>query len=189
MLFVFLRRGTVITLARNVIKTLVLLALILVLIGLVAKQHYRVERSITLDVPSAAIKPWLWDLTQWQQWLALRQFDQQARLEVRAQAQGVGAHLGWQGQRSQGELSIVSDSASTLNYQLLVNNEYLSHGQFQLISSGERTRILWQQQGEITLPVIGPYLVWFTEHTLANTMTHSLNNLKTVVELEHKDEQ
>ncbi|WP_105258158.1 SRPBCC family protein [Pseudoalteromonas sp. T1lg88] len=165
------------------LKVLVLILLVIVFFGLVLTPSYQVQRSVDITSSSAQITPWLQDLNNWPKWLAVQQIEDRARLQVHGRTQGVGAHINWLGDSSRGELSITHSSAEQLEFQVLVNDEYLSRGTISIQGYAQGSRVTWQQRGEITIPVLGPYLAWLAEHQLQNTITHSLNNLRTLSEL------
>nr|WP_249319047.1 SRPBCC family protein [Pseudoalteromonas sp. BDTF-M6] len=171
------------TALEKLIKILVLIILVIIFFGLVLTPSYEVQRSVDINRSTAQLAPWLQDLNNWPKWLAVKQIEDQAQLQVYGKTQGVGAHINWLGENSGGELSITQSSAEHLEFQVLVNNEYLSQGVIRIEGYDQGCRVIWQQQGEIAIPVLGPYLAWFAEHQLQNTITHSLNNLRTLAEL------
>ncbi|WP_105187925.1 SRPBCC family protein [Pseudoalteromonas sp. T1lg48] len=171
------------TALEKLIKILVLIILVIIFFGLVLPPGYQVQRSVDINRSTTQVAPWLQDLNNWQKWLAVKQIEDQAQLQVYGKTQGVGAHINWLGENSGGELSITHSNAERLEFQVLVNNEYLSRGVIRIEGYAQGSRVTWEQQGEIAIPVLGPYLAWFAEHQLQNTITHSLNNLKTLAEL------
>ena len=171
------------TALEKLLKVLVLILLVFIFFGLVLPPSYQVQRSVDITSSPAQIAPWLQDLNKWPKWLAVQQIEDRAQLQLYGKTQGVGAHINWLGDNSRGELSITHSSAEQLEFQVLINDEYLSRGTISIQGYAQGSKVTWQQRGEITIPVLGPYLAWLAEHQLQNTITHSLNNLRTQVEL------
>ncbi|MFY8273636.1 SRPBCC family protein [Pseudoalteromonas sp. SSDWG2] len=145
--------------------------------------NYHAKHSISISRPAPQVTEWLSDLSKWPQWLAISQFDSDKQLSLSAQGQGVGANLFWSAHYTYGELSITQQTTDKVQFQLLINNEFLSDGIITITSTGSGCTITWEQTGDISIPVLGPYLALLAEHQLQNTLIHSLNNLKTNAEL------
>ncbi len=167
----------------KLLKVLVLLVLLWVILGLTLSPSYQAKHSITISRPLEQVAPLLIDLSRWPSWLAIAQFESGAEIVVPAKSQGVGANIYWSGESSKGELSIINMTESELFFQVLINSEYLSTGSIEIQSTAQGTVVTWSQNGDVSIPVFGPYLAWLAQHQLQNTIIHSLNNLKTDAEL------
>lgn len=167
----------------KLLKVLVLMVLTWVILGLTLSPSYHAKHSIEIGRPVTQVAPLLTDLSRWPSWLALAQFESDAEIMVPAKPQGVGANIYWSGESSKGELSIINMTESELLFQVLINNEFLSRGSIAIQPTAQGTAVTWSQTGDVSIPVFGPYLAWFAQHQLQNTIIHSLNNLKTNAEL------
>jgi len=152
---------------KNVLIVLVLLLLALTVVGFVAPNAIRVERTIEIATEPAAVHVHLADLKTWPEWSAWTQErDPTATWEFTGADSGVGAVWSWQGTKDGlgvGRLEITkSDPQTGIAYDLVFDEDGMqAPGQVLLAGNGGKTRVLWVYEGELSPKPMGGLLKLF----------------------------
>ncbi len=170
------------------LKILLVWIAILVSLGVTLPREFRVYREIEIAAEPAAIYPYVNELFLWPLWAPWS--DPNLRITIGNPASGVGAHQSWQDDSGGGQMTIVaSDPRFGIHYEARYGKSptaYPAELGFQRVSP-ERTRVYWQIEGEIELPILGPFLALLTAPMLGDPLERGLTKLKWLVEAPASD--
>lgn len=140
---------------KNILIVLVLLVLALVVVGFVAPNTIRVERSVVVAAEPAAVHAHLADLKTWPEWSAWTQErDPSATWEFTGAESGVGAVWSWKGADDGlgvGRLEITrSDPQTGIAYDLVFDEGGMqAPGEVVLAGADGQTQVTWVYEGEL----------------------------------------
>jgi hypothetical protein len=152
---------------KNILIVLVLLLLALVVVGFVAPNTIRVERSVVIAAEPAAVHASLADLRTWPEWSAwTKERDPSATWEFSGADRGVGAVWSWKGADDGlgvGRLEIIrSDPQTGIAYDLVFDeNGMQAPGEVVLVSMDGQTQVTWVYEGELGPKPMGGLLKLF----------------------------
>lgn len=113
---------------------------------------FRVERSLVIAAPVAAIHPHINDLRAWAHWSPYEAKDPDIQLEYGGAPRGVGAWSAWNGDNNVGEgrMEIVESTPQHVRLRLdFVRPMEASNGaDFTLTPEGNSTRVSWAMDGK-----------------------------------------
>jgi len=166
------------------------LALLLLLLGLVViggwllRPTFRVERSLVIQAPAAAIYAHLDSPAGWQRWGAWYRRDPAMQLSQGGAAQGQGASWRWSS-ASQGRGSIeltVAEPGQRIAYELRIDDFAPSSGELRLESEGSGTRVIWLMQGDVGGNPLNRWFALFMDRLVGPDFEEGLANLKRLSE-------
>ena len=146
------------------------------------------NQELDIRANKELIMPYITDLSNWQTWSPWEKLDPSIQFELAKPSSGVGAHQFWQSKWGTGEMTITSITGSSINFNILFNNEHIVSGAFTFTQEQAHTIVSCKLIGEITTPIVGGYLALFSQYILNNTVALGLNNLSTTVQLQIKDD-
>ena len=138
---------------KKILLGLVAVVAVILIAGAFQSDTYRVERSLTIAAPAAALFPQINDLRQslvWSPWMKL---DPTAKLTFDGPASGVDATNAWVGNSKMGEgrQTII---ASTPNELVRLKVEFfkpmagVATSEFRLTPAGQGTTVTWSMSGD-----------------------------------------
>jgi len=157
---------------------------VLVVMGLILPNHYRVERSILIDAPPAAVHPWIDDLRRWPTWANWNRAAD-TTLEYSGTSQGVGAQEIWRDQRrGTGTITITrSDSAHGVWFTTELGDGTVGGGSLTYAESAGTTTVTWTDEGRLP-KIVGGFVRGHFQDVLGEHFEEGLRRLKQVVERE-----
>src|SRR5919198_5548551 len=132
-------------------KLLILLAVVAALFGLgfLLPAEQLVGRSVAVNAPPEAIYTHLESLQAWT-------WSPWARLRYDGPEAGVGARMGWQGEKlGEGRFWLTkADPTRGVAYEMSLNREpYTATGAVQLVPSESSTLVVWTWKGRYSVPL------------------------------------
>ena len=116
---------------------------------------FRVERSILIDAPAAAIFPHIDDFHAWAAWSPYEKMDANLAKTFSGPASGKGAAYAWVGKKAgSGSMEILqSTSPSKVVIKLEFTKPFVAHNtaEFTLEPQGAGTKVTWSMHGPNTL--------------------------------------
>lgn len=173
------------------IKKILLLVLAIVAIVLIVAAFqpntYRVERSITIAAPAAAVFPQVNDLHQAQAWSPWVKLDPNAKYTFAGPTSGVGAIISWAGNKDVGEgrETIV---ASQPNELVRIKLEFfkpmsgVATTEFQLKPESNGTQVTWSMTGDKNYLSKVMCMFMSMDKMIGGDFERGLANLKALVE-------
>ena len=147
----------------------------------------RVERTVIISAPAAAVFPWITTVKRWPEWTAwtAARFPDM-RLTFDGPESGVGARYHWLGPTSgSGALKLTDCEVNQrVGYELdFSDGKYLSRGSITLEPAGSGVRVRWTNEGDLGS---NPFNRWFgflmMDRMLGDDLLTGLVSLKTRVE-------
>lgn len=167
-----------------VIGALLAVLLLLVGIGAVLPRDWRVERSVMINAPPAAVHAAVGDLRHWREWAQWNQEDLSPRNEISMPSSGVGATLTWYGRGDtiSGSVRIVrSDAERGVWFESRTADAAPSRAEVTFTPRTGVTEVTWRDEGRLP-PIVGALFRDYFQQRLAAHMTTGLTRLKALVE-------
>ena len=163
---------------------LLILIAIFIVIGLFLPKDYTVSRSIVIDSDSETIHQYVGDLSNWELWSPWIESDPTLEIKLGEKTKGEGASQSWRGEDGSGSLTFVkSDPERGVQYDLDFNDgQYKCVASFDYESQGDSTKVTWNMQGSMDVPIIGGYLASKVDSLVGLEFEKGLEKLKNVVE-------
>lgn len=167
-----------------IISTLLALAVLLVIVGLVLPSRLTVERSLTIDQPAEKIFPWAADLKLWPQWTVWNATEDPSLAYIYpGPTTGLGGSMTWTAKKmGDGTLKLVHFEADkALHYELVMPAHGTRvYGELEFESAGGgATRVTWLDEidlgGNPLKKLLGPML----KKILGRAFERNLQGLKT----------
>lgn len=171
------------------IKTLLLLVLVAMLIGLTLPQNYSVNKNIQINANVATVKSLVSDFSLWHTWSPWGKVDPSITFTLGEPSRGIGAHQSWQSDWGYGEMTITSLSQNKMTFNALLKNEHIIEGEITFTEVEGVVNVTCNINGQTNTPLISGYLSIFSEYILSNTVSLGLNNLQTVAQLRDQKTQ
>ena len=163
--------------------------IIVVFLVIVALQpsSYRVERSLAMNVPPAAVFPQVNDLKKWEVWNPWSKADPNIKLTFGNPTSGVGASYSWTGNREMGEgrLSIVeSRPGESVKYKLefVKPMAAVSETEFTFKTRGNQTEVTSVMTGEKNFMSKAFCLFMSMDKMIGTKFEKALADLQAIVE-------
>ncbi len=163
----------------------VLLLLNLGIIGYFLPARFEVSKTKTISSSSAHIHEYVGDLNRWQSWTVWNDNDPEFEIIISEKTTGIGASQNWTDKHGGGSLTFTSWSPEKgIEYDLFFQGgKYNSKGTIQYDTASQtRTRVHWNLEGDINIPIIGGYLALFMKYSIGKMFKESLDQLKFIVE-------
>lgn len=161
------------------------LILALVLIAYLLPRHYRVERSIVVHAPAAALYPRAGDMREWKQWMVWHRRDPEIRNTYSADQLQVGAWAAWDSKKEgRGKATVTAlEPGRRLVYHLeFPDFGTQSTGTILLVPEGGGTRVVWSDEGDLGFNPMNRWFGLFLDGMLGGDFEASLAALKLVAE-------
>jgi hypothetical protein len=144
---------------KKILLTLVLLVVagIAVVLGLAAGKpdHFKVERTASIQAPPEKIAPLIDDFHQWRAWSPYERLDPSMKREFSGAPRGKGAVYAWQGDGTAGagRMEIVGQTPERIGIQLDFDKPFTAHNMatFTMQPQGPATQVTWSMEGPAPL--------------------------------------
>ena len=170
---------------RKFLSFIILLLLILGIIGYLLPTEYSISKTTTISSSSAHIHEYVGDLDKWQSWTPWKGEDPSIEIKNSEKTTGIGASQSWTDKHGGGSLRFTSWSPKKgIEYDVYFDGgKYTSKSAIQYDSSSEtRTRVQWNLEGDMGMPIIGGYFALYMKHSIGKMFEDGLKQLKTIVE-------
>jgi hypothetical protein len=175
--------------AQIVLGVLLLTALLLAGLGALLPRQWRVEQSVMINAPPAAIHAWVNDLQHWPEWAQWNQAELAPKNEISSPSNGPGARLSWYGRGGRsgspaaGEVRIIkSEPAAGVWFENRTGDGELSHAALTFTPRPGVTEVSWLDEGQLP-PIVGGLFLDLFQKRLGQHMKAGLERLKELVEL------
>lgn len=172
--------------ARLAFRTLFLLFVLLLLIGLLLPSAARVERSIVIDAPPRAIFPHLNSMRTFHAWSPWANIDPQTDYRFSGPERGVGSRMDWasgNAQVGQGSQEITASEADRrVETRLTFGDKGEGTATFVLEPEGQSTRVSWLFETRFGWDLFGRYVGLMLDTMIGTQYTRGLQTLKTRIE-------
>ena len=167
--------------------TAVLLIGGIVILAATRPDHFRVQRSASIQAPPEKIFPLINDLRSFNTWNPFEKKDPNVKGSYSGAASGKGAAYAFDGNRDVGRGSIeivdsVPASEVRMSLHMLAPMEARNVVEFSLKPDGQATRVTWAMQGE--MPLVAKIFGIFCDMDgmIGKEFESGLANLKAIVE-------
>lgn len=167
--------------ATHVLGLAAAVLILFIAVGIALSGTWTVQRSTTIEAPSAEIFPLLSDLDRWEEWAPWPELD----LVRSGPSSGVGAQMSWDDPfAGDGIFRIVeSKPESLLKYHVAVQGgQITTDGTFQLEPADGGTRVSWIEEGDFGWNPLMAYVALTMDRIQGTELERGLARLKAVVE-------
>ncbi len=158
----------------------------LVATAFVLPQTYRVERSIVIHAPAAAIFPRVANLREWKDWTVWHERDPEIRNTYSPEQLVVGAWSAWQSKKEgDGKATVTALQAPHRAVYRLEFPDFgtVSTGTFQLVAEGAgATRVVWSDEGDLGFNPLNRWFGLFLDGMVGPDFEAGLAKLKRTIE-------
>jgi uncharacterized protein YndB with AHSA1/START domain len=173
--------------ARLLLRTLLVLLILLVAIGLLLPDSARVERSILIAAPPARVFPQVNDLHAFHAWSPWAALDSDTRYSFEGPEQGVGARMTWHSEQSNvgsGNMRIVrSDPPREVETHLDFGGKGGGTATFLLTpEDSDKTLVTWRFDTRFGWDLFGRYVGLMLDKIVGASYEKGLQTLKQRVE-------
>ncbi|MEZ5585762.1 MAG: SRPBCC family protein [Sedimenticolaceae bacterium] len=172
--------------ARLAFRTLLILLVLLVVIGLLLPSSATVERSIVIDAPAAKVFPHVNGMRAFHAWSPWASIDPDTRYRFDGPEQGVGSRMSWESgnnQVGQGSQEIVASTTNErVETDLVFGDKGNGRAVFLLEPEGSATRLRWQFNTGFGWDLFGRYVGLMLDSMIGAAYDKGLRTLKTTVE-------
>ena len=171
-----------------VVGVLLVTALLLGGLGALLPRRWRVEQSVMINAPPAAIHTWVNDLAHWSEWAQWNQAELAPKNDLSTPSAGPGARLTWYGRDggkgpSDGEVRILrSDPALGVWFENRTSSGEPSHAQVTYVPRPGVTEVIWKDEGQLP-PIVGGLFLDLFQQRLGQHMASGLERLRELVGL------
>lgn len=181
--------------AQIVVGSLLAVALLIVGLGALLPRDWKVQETILINAPPAAVHAWVGDLERWARWAQWNQSELWPQNRVSQPSSGPGATLRWygrsqaEGESAAGEVRIVrSDPTSGVWFENRTPSSDLSEASVLYQERPSVTLVTWEDRGRLP-PIIGGLFLDLFQKRLHSHMAGGLERLKDLVEAERSSGQ
>lgn len=168
----------------KILGGLAVLVLGLVLVAFAFPRQYRVERSLVVKAPPAAVLAQVADLSAWKNWGAWQERDPQMKLSYSTPATGVGAWSAWESkQEGNGRMTITELSPTRVVYLLEFPDMGMkSNGSMELRPEAGGVRVVWVDAGDLGMNPMNRWVGLFLDGMIGPDFERGLANMKRLAE-------
>jgi len=176
---------------KKILLGLVALLAVILIVGAFQSNTYRVERSITIAAPAAAVFSQINDVHQMQAWSPWAKLDPNAKMTFDGPASGVGAGFAWAGNSAVGEgrETIIASTPTELvrmKLEFFKPMAGVATTEFHLQSAGAGTSVTWSMSGDKNYVSKVMCLFMSMDKMIGGDFERGLANMKALVELAGK---
>jgi hypothetical protein len=157
----------------------------LVLAAYLLPRHYRVERSIVIQAPAAAIFPRLADLREWRTWGVWFERDPEIKNSYSPEQMVVGAWSSWESRKEgNGKATLTAiEPFKRVAYRLeFPDLGTASTGVYTLAPEGAATRVVWSDEGDLGFNPLNRWFGLFLDKLVGADFEAGLTKLKRTAE-------
>ncbi|WP_400192941.1 SRPBCC family protein [Hymenobacter sp. B81] len=156
------------------------------LIGLLLPRQVRVERTLTMQAPPAAVFNQINTLRNWEAWSPWHKIDPQMQLSYAGPAAGPGASYSWLSNHRQvgnGTLRIVrAQPQQRIDTEMNFDGSGLGYASYLLEPTAQGTKVTWSMESDMGFNPVGRYFGLFMDEMVGQDFERGLQNLRRVVE-------
>lgn len=159
------------------------LVILIVIVGLLAPNDFKVEKSITINAPASDIHPYLANLRLQSEWSVWAAMDPDQKETFEGVDGAPGSKHSWEGEiTGKGYQEIVSLTPTRIETNLVFTDPYESQADvyFSLQEKGSETEVTWGFDSEMPFPM--NIFTLFGDMGVGDDFQKGLENLKTKVE-------
>ncbi len=159
------------------------LVILIVMVGLIASNDFKVEKSITINAPASEIHPYVSNLKRQDEWSVWAAMDPDQKVSYEGVDGQVGSKSMWDGEiTGKGYQEITSVSPTRIESNLVFTDPYESKAEvyINLESVGSGTKVTWGFDSEMPFPM--NIFLLFGDMGIGDDFQKGLENLKTKVE-------
>jgi len=172
--------------ARLAFRTLLILLLLLIVIGVLLPSASQVERSILINAPAGRIFPHLNGMRAFHAWSPWAEVDPDTRYEFSGPDRGVGSRMAWQsgdGRVGHGSQQITASiPTERVEMQLEFGDKGDGTAAFLLEPEGDATRVRWQFRTQFGWDLFGRYVGLMLDSMIGAAYDRGLGTLKAQIE-------
>ncbi len=172
--------------ARLAFRTLLILLILLIVIGVLLPSATQVERSILIDAASERVFPHLNSMRSFHAWSPWSEVDPDTRYEFNGPDQGVGSKMVWQSGNNQAGRGSQQITESIPNERVDMQLEFGDQGDgtatFLLEPEGDSTRVRWQFRTQFGWDLFSRYVGLMLDSMIGAAYDKGLRQLKLQVE-------
>ena len=156
---------------------LLVLAALVVAGGFLFPSDLVLARSIEIDGSPSQVHHFVNDLKQWPEWSPF-----EADITLGEKTEGLGANQSWTSDDGNGNLKFTSSSAEQgVAFDMEFDGSPASSKIEYSLEDG-KTKVTWSFDGNIDIPVIGPYIAMLAKGQISSSYDRGLESLKAKVE-------
>lgn len=161
------------------------LLLLVVVIGFLLPAEWKVERSIVVNAPPAAIHPYIDDMAKWKEWSPFDREDPAMTMEISTPSAGVGSWRQWKSEKmGDGRIDVVRSDAAKGVWMKLTMDGWDSFGiDFLYEPAGEgATKVTWVDAGRAGANPFHRWMVLGLDSMMGPYFERGLADLKALAE-------
>lgn len=149
--------------------------------------HFRYERSASINAAPEKIFPFINDLQQWASWSPYEKYDPAMKRSISANSKGKGAVSEWDGNNKVGKgrmevLESTPPSKVVFKLEFFRPFKACNTAEFTLEPQGGATRVTWAMSGPTPFMAKVMGLLFNCEKMVSNDFSEGLANLKALAE-------
>jgi hypothetical protein len=182
----------------ELLVSLLIVAALVVVVGLLLPSHGHIERSVEVSSPLRQIYDSVNTLRRFPEWSPERRLDPLLRMEYSGERNGVGAKVSYSGNESVGNGSLeISASDEDSQVKMDVENNFVGENKTYTITlnpseSGKTTRIVWAYDVDYGMNLLwryaGLYIHGKPDATIQTAVANMSNMLATFPNVDYKDQ-
>lgn len=173
-------------LARLLFRTLLVLLVLLVVIGLLLPDAARVERATVINASPATVFPFINSMRRFHAWSPWTDLDPNTEYSFTGPDSGVGSRMAWASgtaEVGQGSQEIVnSDPPNSVLTRLDFGDAGEGSAMFELAPEGRGTRVTWRFETKFGWDLFGRYVGLMLDAMIGTAYERGLATLKQQVE-------
>lgn len=170
---------------KKLLGALLIVVIVLVGVGFMLPREARVERSIVIDRPAAAIFPLMNSLKRFSEWSPWGQYDPNMKMSFSGPETGPGAAMHWAGNSKVGSGDqMITESIPDKRVNVDVNFGEMgsSKASWLLNSDGSATTVVWTLDANLGNNPIGRYMGLLMDKMVGPDYERGLLQLKALAE-------
>lgn len=170
---------------KNAIYAIVAIVVLVFGLSSIIPPTYKVERSIEINAPKAAIFPHVIDLRQWQKWGVWFERDPNMTVNYSGPDMQVGMKSEWASATEGNGYMVITEVSvnESMIYDLVFPDmDMKSKGKVVLEEVDGKTTVTWSDSGKITGNPLNRYFLLFLDGMLGPDFEKGLQNLKALSE-------
>ncbi len=167
--------------------SLVVLVLVLIIGSYLLPSVWKVERSISVQVPASKIYPLVADFKNgWSEWSVFEHDDPAIQYAHSGKTFGVGAERSWTSKKvgSGSQKIIAADPNAGIEFeQVMTGSQFSVHGEISLRAANDgNTNVTWTGWGETGYNPLNRWMSFFIGNRMGKSFEVSLVKLKALAE-------
>jgi len=164
----------------QILKVIVLLAVMVAIAGIFIPKDYRVSRDLEINAPLNAVRQQVEDMDGWSRWTVWKEDSPPAGENPAQMESGVGSGAYFTGNAGSGWFIITGSSVvDGFEYTIISDSGDRANALITFTDVGGGTKVTWTITGTVEHPpVLAPYIAFSKEFLVGASLSQNLNNLK-----------